>query len=120
MIFLILTLTTGEQREISLTELEDLKRGACRYCNDFSAEYADISFGGLGAEHGWTTMVTRSSLGRTVLTEALKNVVEPFPYERDKTFATQAEDKIIRATRSKQEIARVNLKTLAPGPVIVG
>ena len=46
-----------------LSDLESLKRRACNFCGDYSAEYADISFGGIGAEEGWTTVIVRSPVG---------------------------------------------------------
>jgi len=34
------------------------------------AEFADIAFGGIGAEEGWTTVVMRSPLGRAAFADA--------------------------------------------------
>jgi coenzyme F420 hydrogenase subunit beta len=47
-----------------------MKRYACRFCNDYAAEFADISFGGIGAEQGWTTVISRTPLGRAILADA--------------------------------------------------
>lgn len=43
--------------KIPLEQLYLLKRYACHYCEDYAAEYADISFGGIGAGEGWTTVI---------------------------------------------------------------
>ncbi|MCP4690319.1 MAG: coenzyme F420 hydrogenase, partial [Desulfobacterales bacterium] len=59
---LLIHLDTGETKRIPLDELEYMKRFACYFCTDYSAELADISFGGLGAPEGWTTVITRTPL----------------------------------------------------------
>ncbi|MEE4262680.1 MAG: Coenzyme F420 hydrogenase/dehydrogenase, beta subunit C-terminal domain, partial [Desulfobacteraceae bacterium] len=57
---LIVHLNSGETKHIMLEELEFMKRFACYFCPDYSAEYADLSFGGIGAREGWTTVITRT------------------------------------------------------------
>ncbi len=66
----ILRLKDGEIKHIPLEKLEFAKRFACKHCKDFSAEYSDISFGGLGSDKGWTTVVTRTPLGRAIFADA--------------------------------------------------
>lgn len=100
---LVLRLTTGERREVPLAALESVKRGACSYCDDFAAEYADISFGGIGAEDGWTTMVTRTRSGQEILADAMATVLEPYPYEDNPKFATRAENAMLLASGNKKE-----------------
>ncbi|UCF93956.1 MAG: Coenzyme F420 hydrogenase/dehydrogenase, beta subunit C-terminal domain [Desulfobacterales bacterium] len=73
---LMVHLSSGEVKTIILDELEFMKRFACYFCPDYSAEYADLSFGGLGAEEGWTTVITRTPLGRAVLTAARPQSIE--------------------------------------------
>lgn len=45
-------------------------------CNDFRAEFSDISFGRLGADDGWATVVTRTPIGRTTFADARDNYLE--------------------------------------------
>ncbi len=73
---LILKLANGEERHIPLDELSFIKRKACAYCDDYTAETADISFGGIGAEDGWTTVIARTDLGLWILDESLQTVLE--------------------------------------------
>jgi coenzyme F420 hydrogenase subunit beta len=61
---------------IPIEKLDSMKRYACRFCMDYSAEYADISFGGIGAKEGWTTVITRSPLGRAVVADARGRTIE--------------------------------------------
>jgi coenzyme F420 hydrogenase subunit beta len=37
----------GQVRKIEFDKLDFMIRPACRFCDDYSAEYADISFGGV-------------------------------------------------------------------------
>jgi coenzyme F420 hydrogenase subunit beta len=67
---LIIHLNSGEVKTIMLDELEFMKRFACYFCPDYSAEYADVSFGGIGAKEGWTTLITRSPVGRAIVADA--------------------------------------------------
>ncbi|MFO7751607.1 MAG: Coenzyme F420 hydrogenase/dehydrogenase, beta subunit C-terminal domain [Desulfobacteraceae bacterium] len=109
----LFNLSTGEQREVPLEDMQQLKRTACSFCEDFSAEYADISFGGLGADHGWTTVITRSPLGRAVLADASEKVLEHFDYDHNPLYATQAEDRVIKASRNKLAGAQKMMDQLA-------
>jgi coenzyme F420 hydrogenase subunit beta len=63
-------LESGEVRHIPLEKLEFMKRLACHYCDDYAAEFADLSFGGIGAPEGWTTVIIRSPLGRAIMADA--------------------------------------------------
>ncbi|MEA1966883.1 MAG: Coenzyme F420 hydrogenase/dehydrogenase, beta subunit C-terminal domain [Thermodesulfobacteriota bacterium] len=108
----VVRLSTGEKKELPLEALEEFKRTACKYCSDFSAEYADISFGGIGAEDGWTTVVTRSPIGRAVFAAALENNLENYKYKDNPKYATNAEDKMIHAARAKKENAEKQLQEL--------
>jgi coenzyme F420 hydrogenase subunit beta len=91
-----------------LSDLEFIKRDACKLCDDFSAEYADICFGGLGAKEGWTTVITRTPLGRAVLAYALGESLESFPYEENPKYITLAQDKILMVSKSKKDRAAQN------------
>ena len=75
----IIRLANGEVRTIPLDDLDFVKRRACRFCDDYAAEYADISFGGIGAEDGWTTVVARTGIGLRILNEAKQTVLVEHP-----------------------------------------
>ena len=104
----IFSLFSGQQIHIQLNELSSVKRPACNFCDDFSAEYADISFGGIGAESGWTTAITRTSLGRTIFASALEKVLVSYKIDDNPKYATLAEEKIFTASRYKKELAQQN------------
>jgi coenzyme F420 hydrogenase subunit beta len=74
-------LNNGVIHTLPLDELDFIKRHACRYCDDYAAEYADLSFGGIGAEEGWTTVLTRTPLGMKILNSAERSVLDKYSHE---------------------------------------
>ncbi len=82
----------GSIHNLPLDELDFIKRRACSYCDDYSAELADLSFGGIGSQDGWTTVLTRSPLGMEILQYAEKNSLERFGMQ---DLGTQAESQDI-------------------------
>jgi len=111
-------LTSGEIKNIDLDQLAFMKRVACRYCPDYTAEYADLSFGGLGAEEGWTTVLARTPLGRAILADAKEENLEECDHRIHPKYATQAfkaamdwsEDKKSRAEEHRQELGRPQVR----------
>jgi coenzyme F420 hydrogenase subunit beta len=75
---LIVHLKSGKKQKISLQQLDFMKRAACHFCPDYAAEYADLSFGGIGAKEGWTTVITRTPIGRAIFADARDNVLRIF------------------------------------------
>jgi coenzyme F420 hydrogenase subunit beta len=49
---------------------------SCSFCSDYSAEYADLSFGSFDTRNGWSTLIARTSLGQAVLAGAGKSMLE--------------------------------------------
>ncbi|MBI4300625.1 MAG: Coenzyme F420 hydrogenase/dehydrogenase, beta subunit C-terminal domain [Chloroflexi bacterium] len=68
------TLRSGEDVAIPLKEVNDYTREGCLKCPDFSAEYADISVGGLGQE-GWSFIILRTELGQSIFDKAAREGV---------------------------------------------
>ncbi|MFA5112479.1 MAG: Coenzyme F420 hydrogenase/dehydrogenase, beta subunit C-terminal domain, partial [Desulfobaccales bacterium] len=75
---LMIHLRSGEVRFIPLNKLDFMKRHACNFCSDYAAEFADLSFGGIGAEEGWTTVITRSQVGETLMARAMGKYLEEY------------------------------------------
>jgi len=55
----------GELVELNLRSMQEYARPECHHCGDFSAEVADLSCGGVGA-NGWTITIIRSAAGEEV------------------------------------------------------
>jgi coenzyme F420 hydrogenase subunit beta len=69
---LIINLKNGKALYIDFKDIHEFARPACFACRDFSNVYADISFGGLGSQDGYTTSIIRTKVGEKIYNEALK------------------------------------------------
>jgi coenzyme F420 hydrogenase subunit beta len=73
-------IATSGDNEVLRVPLKDISqhvRGSCHQCDDFTAEYADISVGGVGCPEGYSTVIARTQKGFDILMEAAKaGVVE--------------------------------------------
>jgi len=68
--------------EVSLKDLEDYMSGPCRYCIDYTAEFADISIGAIGSTDGWNTVIVRTPVGEHLFESARKaNVIDANPID---------------------------------------
>lgn len=65
---------TGETEilHVPLKEIDEFVRQSCRQCDDFTAEYADISVGAIGSSNGYSTIITRTEKGLNLLRESEK------------------------------------------------
>ncbi|MFZ5451215.1 MAG: Coenzyme F420 hydrogenase/dehydrogenase, beta subunit C-terminal domain [Thermodesulfobacteriota bacterium] len=102
---LLIHLKNGEIRPLPLNQLDFMKRHACRFCDDYTAEFADLSFGGLGAPEGWTSIIIRSPLGRAILASASGADLELFSYREDRNLVPQALAKILEWSDKKKQAA---------------
>ena len=101
----IVHLNQGETLTIPLKKLDFMKRYACRYCMDYSSEYADISFGGIGSKEGFTTVITRSPVGRAVFADARGKTIEVLSENigfEENTTKTHEKIKIATSLKKKQ------------------
>ena len=61
---------TGEKTvHIPFNQLTKYMRPACRTCNDFTNIFSDISFGGLGSQDKYTTVITRTEKGADIFSK---------------------------------------------------
>lgn len=102
---LLIHLHNGEIRAIPLDRLSFMKRYACGFCDDYGAEFADLSFGGIGTPQGWTTVLVRSAWGRRVLERALGTTIELFNYRESPALASQATAKVEEWSARKKRAA---------------
>lgn len=109
---LMIHLQGGEIRTIELNDLKFMKRFACNFCDDFSAEYADISFGGLGADEGWTTVIIRSSMGRRFFSEATSKTIEEDEHCRRPHQTRSALNRVRHWSDNKKKLASQNRNAL--------
>jgi coenzyme F420 hydrogenase subunit beta len=103
-------LKNGDIKIISFADLDFMKRYACRYCSDFSAEFADISVGGLGAMEGWSTVILRSPVGRAVFTDAGEEKLEILSRLKNQEVILGALNKVRTMSDKKKQMAEMKRK----------
>jgi coenzyme F420 hydrogenase subunit beta len=81
---------------IPFAEIDSIARPACLVCPDFSAEFSDFSFGGLGSPEGYTSVLIRSEKGKMVYRGALK---AGYIKEKRYSSAEKARNDLIRLQR---------------------
>ncbi|MFX1316619.1 MAG: Coenzyme F420 hydrogenase/dehydrogenase, beta subunit C-terminal domain [Promethearchaeota archaeon] len=75
---LAITLDSKEEFSLPLDECNFYCSDFCKYCNDLTAELADISLGSIGSEGGWSTVITRTKKGERIFKGAIKHgLIEP-------------------------------------------
>ena len=60
----------NEVLHVPLREIDEHVRQSCKQCDDFTAEYADISVGGVGCPNGYSTIIARTEKGLELLKKA--------------------------------------------------
>jgi coenzyme F420-reducing hydrogenase beta subunit len=60
----------GKEYGCKVKDLEGAAEKACGFCDDFTAQFADISVGSVGSKQGYSTVIVRSDVGKK-LTENL-------------------------------------------------
>jgi coenzyme F420 hydrogenase subunit beta len=67
-----MTLTVdAKETTIPIADIKKYAREACKLCDDFSSELADISAGNLGLQD-WTLLIARTQIGQQILNQAEK------------------------------------------------
>jgi coenzyme F420 hydrogenase subunit beta len=74
---------------------------------------ADVSFGGIGADEGWTTFITRTPVGRAIVADARSQqaVEDSHPDARQK-MPSQTLKKVNVWSSKKRKAAFKNRRTL--------
>ncbi len=106
-------LNNNDLKTIEFNKLDFMKRYACLHCGDYSAEFADISCGGMGATEGWTTVIIRTPVGRAIVADAAEGELEMFSHSKSQEVALRALSKIRVMSDKKKNLARQNRKELA-------
>lgn len=90
----------GSSIDIPLKKIKKYGRLCCFFCDDLTAEQADISVGSIGSEPGWSTVIVRSKKGAELFRKALDlQLIEIKEIkEEDKSFIS-----LSRISKSKQK-----------------
>ena len=101
---------------VDLEEIYPLVRKSCSYCDDMTAEFADISVGGARSadgwevDKGWNQIIVRSDKGAALLELAREKGVLEF-----KQVPEGALDKLKKASSGKKNTAKRNLQNTGEG-----
>jgi coenzyme F420 hydrogenase subunit beta len=68
----IVYLDSGEDLRVPLKDVKSYARQNCHFCEDLTADYADISVGSIGSGAGWSSVITRSKKGEELYKGAVK------------------------------------------------
>jgi coenzyme F420 hydrogenase subunit beta len=109
---LLIQLQNQETRAIPLDRLNFMRRYACQFCEDYAAEFADLSFGGLGAPAGWTTVIVRSARGQEVLDRAGRQFIELYNSRERPSLESRALDRVTVWSARKKASAAAQLQEL--------
>ena len=79
-----------------------------------------MSFGGIGAEEGWTTVISRTPLGRAALADAKgRGVLTEYSVADRPDYASRALAVVTDWSERKKKTARENRRSLGPKAVQV-
>ncbi len=101
-------LKDGSLARIGLDRLTGMRRSACSHCQDFSADFADLSFGSSGAPEAWTTVVVRTPMGRAAFTDAMGIVMNEYRIEDNPHFAKEALQQVQAHAAQKKAWAQIS------------
>ncbi|MEE4265102.1 MAG: Coenzyme F420 hydrogenase/dehydrogenase, beta subunit C-terminal domain, partial [Desulfobacteraceae bacterium] len=73
---------------------------------------ADLSFGGIGAEEGWTTVIARTPVGRALVADARSKAIEINRQEKKTGVASRALKSVRSWSAKKRDTAATNRKSL--------
>jgi len=68
----IIYYNSGEDLKVPLKEVKSYARHNCHFCEDLTADYADISVGSIGSPSGWSSVITRNKKGEEIYQGAIK------------------------------------------------
>ncbi len=108
----LIYLRDGRQYEIALKDIKGYVRRACEFCDDFTAEDADVSAGGVGLD-GWSAVLVRSKIGEEAVNGMITDkVIEAKPLQEFKS----AYDLMLKLSRNKRS---KSAKTIGELPVAI-
>ncbi|XHH08227.1 MAG: Coenzyme F420 hydrogenase/dehydrogenase, beta subunit C-terminal domain [Candidatus Bathyarchaeia archaeon] len=86
----------GQEFSCKIRELDQAVNLGCRFCGDFTAEFADVSVGSVGSSAGFSTVIVRSVKGE----EMIKGL--------DAVKAEANQEEIVKLSKFKAERAQKN------------
>ncbi|MFX1304446.1 MAG: Coenzyme F420 hydrogenase/dehydrogenase, beta subunit C-terminal domain [Promethearchaeota archaeon] len=92
--------TSQNTIHIPFEKLTKYMRSACSVCGDFTNIYSDISFGGLGSQDKFTTVIIRTKKGKEIMNKVIKAGVIKI-LNLDASTHKEMKEKIAQFSQSK-------------------
>jgi coenzyme F420 hydrogenase subunit beta len=109
------TIEGQEVLSVPIKELDEFVRSSCKICEDFTAEFADISVGGVGCPEGWCTVIARTTRGQEFLAEAERDSwIEMKPIDTGKYGMEQLLRNSARKKATAQSQSTADAQAQAP------
>jgi coenzyme F420-reducing hydrogenase beta subunit len=90
----------GKENSCKVKDLYKASEKACQFCDDFTAQFADISVGSVGSKKGYSTVIVRSKAGEKLLRTL------------DAAMETVDKEEIVRLSQFKRERAKKSLAAI--------
>ncbi len=111
---MIMTTTMGDRVEVPVKLTHNYVQPGCFVCPDLTARTADISTGSIGSPDGWSTVLTRTQVGKDLFQSAVDaGIFEAKPIDQGKfgmeMLTNLAQKKWDRSVKTRQERAEIGL-----------
>ena len=75
------------------------RKSVCSYCDDFTAQFADVSVGSVGSKKGYSTVIVRSKAGEKLVKklDAAKEAADKEEIDRLSKFKRERAEKSLAA-----------------------
>jgi len=105
----VITLESGEIFSYPLEECDLYGSDFCNYCDEFTAELADISVGSIGSKIGWSTVIIRTKKGERIFNEAIKHGIVETKRTIDKKPLQSNIEKLAEIKRDTSRPIQLNI-----------
>ncbi|MGZ4903892.1 MAG: coenzyme F420 hydrogenase subunit beta [Halobacteriota archaeon] len=111
---MIITTTLGDRVEVPVKLTHNYVQPGCFVCPDLTARTADISTGSIGSPDGWSTVMTRTQVGKDLWQSAVDaGIFEAKPIDQGKfgmeMLTNLAQKKWDRSVKTRQERTEIGL-----------
>lgn len=111
---MIITTTLGDRVEVPVKLTHNYVQPGCFVCPDLTARTADISTGSIGSPDGWSTVMTRTQVGKDLWQSAVDaGIFEAKPIDPGKfgmeMLTNLAQKKWDRSVKTRQERTEIGL-----------
>ena len=97
-----ITTDSGED-SIPLKQTHGYEQTGCNYCMDYVAELSDLSCGSVGSKPGWSTVITRTDIGSSLIKDAINDNVFEVTETDEGKFGLEMLRKLSKNKKTKNQ-----------------